>query len=57
MIDFLLQGLCKCAAAGGDDVSRQTMKEGAALKLASTCKKFLLDIDHYSVDVRRLGKS
>lgn len=48
-----LMGLCKCASAGGDDSSRQTMQEGSTLKLAQTCKKFLLDINRYSVDVRR----
>ena len=48
------QGLCKCASAGGDDTARATMKEGATLKLAHTCKKFLLDHENYSVDVRRL---
>uniref|UniRef100_A0A0N5AQ81 Protein unc-45 homolog B n=1 Tax=Syphacia muris TaxID=451379 RepID=A0A0N5AQ81_9BILA len=47
-----LMGLCKCAAAGGDDSSRQTMQEGSTLKLAKTCKKFLLDINVYSVEVR-----
>ncbi|KAK6014543.1 hypothetical protein OSTOST_20073, partial [Ostertagia ostertagi] len=50
-----LVGLCKCAAAGGDDASRATMKEGAALKLAHTCKKFLLDYNKYSTDVRRFA--
>ncbi|VDM62304.1 unnamed protein product [Angiostrongylus costaricensis] len=50
-----LVGLCKCAAAGGDDASRATMNEGAALKLAQTCKKFLLDYGRYSVDVRRFA--
>ncbi|CAJ0571281.1 unnamed protein product, partial [Mesorhabditis spiculigera] len=50
-----LVGLCKCAAAGGDDISKQTMKEGASIKLAATCKKFLLDVDKYSVDVRRFA--
>ncbi|VDM66407.1 unnamed protein product [Strongylus vulgaris] len=48
-----LVGLCKCAAAGGDDASRATMKEGAPQKLAHTCKKFLLDYEKYSIDVRR----
>uniref|UniRef100_A0A914S8L0 UNC-45/Cro1/She4 central domain-containing protein n=1 Tax=Parascaris equorum TaxID=6256 RepID=A0A914S8L0_PAREQ len=47
-----LMGLCKCASAGGDDASRQTMQEGSTLKLAQTCKKFLLDVNRYSVDVR-----
>jgi len=50
-----LVGLCKCAAAGGDDCSRLTMDEDAMLKLASVCKKFLLDINKYSVDVRRFA--
>ncbi|KAK5964585.1 Protein unc-45 B [Trichostrongylus colubriformis] len=50
-----LVGLCKCAAAGGDDASRATMKEGAPLKLAHTCKKFLLDYEKYSMDVRRFA--
>ncbi|CAJ0956400.1 unnamed protein product, partial [Mesorhabditis belari] len=50
-----LVGLCKCAAAGGDDISKATMKEGAALKLASTCKKFLLETDKYSAEVRRFA--
>ncbi|XGW05824.1 hypothetical protein V3C99_016297 [Haemonchus contortus] len=50
-----LVGLCKCAAAGGDDTSRATMKEGASLKLAHTCKKFLLDYGKYSTDVRRFA--
>ncbi|VDM43851.1 unnamed protein product [Toxocara canis] len=50
-----LVGLCKCASAGGDDSSRQTMQEGSTLKLAHTCKKFLLDISRYSVDVRRFA--
>ncbi|KAK0423976.1 hypothetical protein QR680_008441 [Steinernema hermaphroditum] len=50
-----LMGLCKCAAAGGDDSSRQTMQEGSTMKLAKTCKKFLLDVDKYSVDVRRFA--
>ncbi|WKY17126.1 hypothetical protein Q1695_001614 [Nippostrongylus brasiliensis] len=50
-----LVGLCKCAAAGGDDASRATMKEGAPLKLAQTCKKFLLDYEKYSTDVRRFA--
>ncbi|KJH40865.1 tetratricopeptide repeat protein [Dictyocaulus viviparus] len=50
-----LVGLCKCASAGGDDISRATMKEGASLKLAHTCKKFLLDYNKYSVDVRRFA--
>uniref|UniRef100_F1KS65 Protein unc-45 A n=1 Tax=Ascaris suum TaxID=6253 RepID=F1KS65_ASCSU len=50
-----LMGLCKCASAGGDDASRQTMQEGSTLKLAQTCKKFLLDINRYSVDVRRFA--
>lgn len=50
-----LVGLCKCAAAGGDDASRATMKEGAPLKLAHTCKKFLLDYEKYSTDVRRFA--
>ncbi|KAJ1354641.1 hypothetical protein KIN20_011634 [Parelaphostrongylus tenuis] len=48
-------GLCKCAAAGGDDASRATMNEGASLKLARTCKKFLLDYDKYSIEVRRFA--
>lgn len=48
-----LMGLCKCAAAGGDDAARQTMEEGSTLKLAKICKKFLLDFNRYSVDVRR----
>ncbi|KAK6741990.1 hypothetical protein RB195_009704 [Necator americanus] len=50
-----LVGLCKCAAAGGDDASRATMKEGAPQKLAQTCKKFLLEYDKYSMDVRRFA--
>ncbi|CAD6190352.1 unnamed protein product [Caenorhabditis auriculariae] len=50
-----LVGLCKCGAAGGDDISRATMKEEAVLKLASTCKKFLLDHKKYSVDVRKFA--
>ncbi|KHJ93131.1 hypothetical protein OESDEN_06965 [Oesophagostomum dentatum] len=50
-----LMGLCKCAAAGGDDASRATMKEGAPQKLAQTCKKFLLDYEKYSIDVRRFA--
>lgn len=48
-----LVGLCKCASAGGDDTAKQTMQEGSALKLAQTCKKFLLDVSRYSVEVRR----
>lgn len=48
-----LMGLCKCASAGGDDSSRQTMQEGSTLKLARTCKSFLLDVNVYSVEVRR----
>lgn len=31
------------------------MKEGAPLKLAHTCKKFLLDYEKYSTDVRRFA--
>ncbi|KAL6727889.1 hypothetical protein Aduo_009727 [Ancylostoma duodenale] len=50
-----LVGLCKCAAAGGDDASRATMKEGAPQKLAQTCKKFLLEYEKYSTDVRRFA--
>ncbi|VDN01183.1 unnamed protein product [Thelazia callipaeda] len=50
-----LMGLCKCASAGGDDVARQTMQEGSTLKLAQTCKKFLLDVDRYSIDIRRFA--
>uniref|UniRef100_A0A8R1E4Q9 TPR_REGION domain-containing protein n=1 Tax=Caenorhabditis japonica TaxID=281687 RepID=A0A8R1E4Q9_CAEJA len=48
-----LVGLCKIGAAGGDDISRATMKEEAVLNLAKTCKKFLLETDKYSVDIRR----
>ncbi|VDO33014.1 unnamed protein product [Brugia timori] len=50
-----LVGLCKCASAGGDDTAKQTMQEGSALKLAQTCKKFLLDVNRYSVEVRRFA--
>uniref|UniRef100_A0A915Q3F6 Protein unc-45 homolog B n=1 Tax=Setaria digitata TaxID=48799 RepID=A0A915Q3F6_9BILA len=50
-----LVGLCKCASAGGDDAARQTMQEGSSLKLAQTCKKFLLDVDRYTVEVRRFA--
>ncbi|VDM10517.1 unnamed protein product [Wuchereria bancrofti] len=50
-----LVGLCKCASAGGDDAAKQTMQEGSALKLAQTCKKFLLDVNRYSVEVRRFA--
>uniref|UniRef100_A0A0N5BDT4 TPR_REGION domain-containing protein n=1 Tax=Strongyloides papillosus TaxID=174720 RepID=A0A0N5BDT4_STREA len=50
-----LMGLCKCAAAGGDDVSKATMEESAILKLAKTCKKFLLAVDKYDVDIRRFA--
>ncbi|KAI1716556.1 myosin-binding striated muscle assembly central domain-containing protein [Ditylenchus destructor] len=50
-----LVGLCKCAAAGGDDCAKQTMDEGTTIKLADICKKFLLAIDKYSVDVRRFA--
>jgi hypothetical protein len=48
------KGLCKCASAGGDDYSKQTMEEGTTLTLASKCKEFLLDINN-SVDVRRFA--
>uniref|UniRef100_A0A158Q8D0 Protein unc-45 homolog B n=1 Tax=Elaeophora elaphi TaxID=1147741 RepID=A0A158Q8D0_9BILA len=50
-----LVGLCKCASAGGDDTAKQTMQEGSTLKLAQTCKKFLLDVNRYSVEVRRFA--
>ncbi|CEF60967.1 Armadillo-like helical domain and Tetratricopeptide-like helical domain and Tetratricopeptide repeat-containing domain and Tetratricopeptide TPR2 repeat and Armadillo-type fold domain and Tetratricopeptide repeat and UNC-45/Ring assembly protein 3 family-containing protein [Strongyloides ratti] len=50
-----LMGLCKCAAAGGDDISKATMEESAILKLAKTCKKFLLSVDKYDVDIRRFA--
>ncbi|VDO40269.1 unnamed protein product [Haemonchus placei] len=50
-----LAGLCKCAAAGSDDTSRATMKEGTSLELARACKKFLLDDEEYSTDVRRFA--
>ncbi|VDO41133.1 unnamed protein product [Onchocerca flexuosa] len=50
-----LVGLCKCASAGGDDAAKQTMQEGSTLKLAQTCKKFLLDVNRYSVEVRRFA--
>ncbi|VBB27322.1 unnamed protein product [Acanthocheilonema viteae] len=50
-----LMGLCKCASAGGDDTAKQTMQEGSTLKLAQTCKKFLLDVNRYSVEVRRFA--
>ncbi|CAI4222179.1 unnamed protein product [Auanema sp. JU1783] len=50
-----LVGLCKCASAGGDDASKATMKEGAPIKLAQSCKKFLLETKKYSVDVRRFA--
>ncbi|TKR96833.1 hypothetical protein L596_010795 [Steinernema carpocapsae] len=50
-----LMGLCKCASAGGDDSSRQTMQEGSTMALAKKCKEFLLDVDKYSVDVRRFA--
>ncbi|GMT34769.1 hypothetical protein PFISCL1PPCAC_26066, partial [Pristionchus fissidentatus] len=50
-----LVGLCKCASAGGDDLSKSTMQEGASLKLAQTCKKFLLDVNTFPVDVRRFA--
>ncbi|VDM55943.1 unnamed protein product [Angiostrongylus costaricensis] len=49
---LILKGLCKCAAAGGRNASRATMNEGASLKLARTCKEFLVDYSKYSVDVR-----
>uniref|UniRef100_A0A915DSP8 UNC-45/Cro1/She4 central domain-containing protein n=1 Tax=Ditylenchus dipsaci TaxID=166011 RepID=A0A915DSP8_9BILA len=49
-----LMGLCKCASAGGDDCSRQTMEEGASIKLAETCKKFLLNVE-LPVDIRRFA--
>ncbi|CAI5445814.1 unnamed protein product [Caenorhabditis angaria] len=48
-----LVGLCKIGAAGGDDISKATMREEAVLNLARTCKKFLLDTNKYSVDIRR----
>ncbi|GMR33986.1 hypothetical protein PMAYCL1PPCAC_04181 [Pristionchus mayeri] len=50
-----LVGLCKCASAGGDDLAKSTMQEGASLKLAQTCKKFLLDVNTFPVDVRRFA--
>uniref|UniRef100_A0AC34R7E1 UNC-45/Cro1/She4 central domain-containing protein n=1 Tax=Panagrolaimus sp. JU765 TaxID=591449 RepID=A0AC34R7E1_9BILA len=50
-----LMGLCKIASAGGDDAARATMKEEEVLKLADTCKLFLLSIDKYSVDIRRFA--
>ncbi|KAI6209433.1 Protein unc-45-like protein B [Aphelenchoides besseyi] len=50
-----LVGLCKCAAAGGDDYSKQTMEEGQTIRLAAQCKEFLLDTEKYSVDVRRFA--
>uniref|UniRef100_A0A1I7RKR3 TPR_REGION domain-containing protein n=2 Tax=Bursaphelenchus xylophilus TaxID=6326 RepID=A0A1I7RKR3_BURXY len=50
-----LVGLCKCASAGGDDYSKQTMEEGTTLTLAKTCKEFLLDTENYSVEVRRFA--
>lgn len=48
-----LVGLCKIGAAGGDDISKATMEEKAVLSLAKTCKKFLLETNKYSVDIRR----
>ncbi|CAO4368105.1 unnamed protein product [Caenorhabditis nigoni] len=48
-----LVGLCKIGAAGGDDISKATMKEEAVISLAKTCKKFLLETEKYSVDIRR----
>ncbi|KAI6191741.1 Protein unc-45-like protein B [Aphelenchoides bicaudatus] len=51
-----LVGLCKCASAGGDDYSKQTMEEGTTLTLAAKCKEFLTDTtNNYSVDVRRFA--
>jgi len=50
-----LMGLCKIASAGGDDAARATMKEEEVLKLAETCKHFLLSIEKYSVDIRRFA--
>ncbi|KAM3728902.1 Protein unc-45 [Dirofilaria immitis] len=50
-----LVGLCKCASAGGDDAAKQTMQEGSSLKLAQTCKKFLLNVNRYSKEVRRFA--
>ncbi|CAB3403390.1 unnamed protein product [Caenorhabditis bovis] len=50
-----LVGLCKIGAAGGDDISKATMREEAVLNLAKTCKKFLLDPNKYSVDIRRFA--
>uniref|UniRef100_A0AC35UAV9 TPR_REGION domain-containing protein n=1 Tax=Rhabditophanes sp. KR3021 TaxID=114890 RepID=A0AC35UAV9_9BILA len=50
-----LMGLCKCAAAGGDDVSKATMNESHILNLANRCKTFLLSVDKYSVEVRRFA--
>uniref|UniRef100_A0A915J2I0 UNC-45/Cro1/She4 central domain-containing protein n=1 Tax=Romanomermis culicivorax TaxID=13658 RepID=A0A915J2I0_ROMCU len=37
-----LVGLCKCAASSGSDASMKPMAEGATIKLALACKKFLL---------------
>ncbi|XGW02376.1 hypothetical protein V3C99_014424 [Haemonchus contortus] len=50
-----LAGLCKCAAAGGDDTSRATMNEETLLELARTCKTFLLEYEKYNTDVRRFA--
>ncbi|KAH7728119.1 UNC-4 protein5 protein [Aphelenchoides avenae] len=50
-----LMGLCKCASAGGDDVSKATMEEEKVLELASKCKAFIMDINKYSVEVRRFA--
>ncbi|KAF8383598.1 hypothetical protein PRIPAC_72740 [Pristionchus pacificus] len=50
-----LVGLCKCASAGGDDLAKSTMQEGASLKLAQYCKKFLLDVNTYPMEVRRFA--
>uniref|UniRef100_A0A914ZCE2 UNC-45/Cro1/She4 central domain-containing protein n=1 Tax=Panagrolaimus superbus TaxID=310955 RepID=A0A914ZCE2_9BILA len=50
-----LMGLCKIASSGGDDASKATMKEEEVLKLATTCKAFLLNIEKYSVDIRRFA--
>lgn len=52
---ILFEGLCKCASAGGDDCSKQTMQEGSSLNLANSCKKFLLNIQKYSVEVRKFA--
>ncbi|GMT03836.1 hypothetical protein PENTCL1PPCAC_26010, partial [Pristionchus entomophagus] len=50
-----LVGLCKCASAGGDDLSKSTMTEGSTLKLAQMCKKFLLEVNKFPVEIRRFA--